>query len=338
MSERGGYRCCFKACQSASSERRGIKETLFRFPKDIERSKLWVSACGREELISKTAIQLYNSYRVCKLHFANNMFLNYEKTRLQPHAISSCIVRNNDEEASSSSSNIETHCINTLNIENTQEENTVLDRNILNEKDQDVMRIDRTIAKVSDVSESETQTPLSLSSTTPRKVHLYQQIRGYKRKITNLELELQQTKKAKKEDINTLNMLLDKYFPKQTSEFLKMQARLFQKKAKGRRYDSTSFKQHCLSIYFSSPKVYRDLANKLFCLPSCATLKRFTQNCYICPGLQENVFQTLKMKTDVLSEINKYCILCIDEMSLKAHLFYNITTDKVIGFEDIGCS
>ncbi|XP_071577609.1 uncharacterized protein [Temnothorax nylanderi] len=233
MSERGGYRCCFKACQSASSERRGIKETLFRFPKDIERSKLWVSACGREELISKTAIQLYNSYRVCKLHFANNMFLNYEKTRLQPHAISSCIVRNNDEEASSSSSNIETHCINTLNIENTQEENTVLDRNILNEKDQDVMRIDRTIAKVSDVSESETQTPLSLSSTTPRKVHLYQQIRGYKRKITNLELELQQTKKAKKEDINTLNMLLDKYFPKQTSEFLKMQARLFQKKAKG---------------------------------------------------------------------------------------------------------
>lgn len=117
-----------------------------------------------------------------------------------------------------------------------------------------------------------------------------------------------------------------------------MQVRLFQKDAKGRRYDSASFKQYCLSIYFSSPKVYKYLANKLFSLPSCATLKRFTQNYYICPGLQENVFQILKIKIDGLPEINKYCIFCIDEMSLKAHLFYNITTDKVIGFEDIGYS
>lgn len=181
---------------------------------------------------------------------------------------------------------------------------------------------------------------MSLSSISPRKVHLYQQIRGYKRKIANLELELHKAKKMKKEDIHTLDMLLEKYFPKQTSEFLKMQARLFQQDPKGRRYDNASFKQHCLSIYFLSPKVYKDLTNKskLFCLPSCATLKRFTQNCYICPGLQENVFKILKLKIDHLPEISKYCIFCIDEMSLKSHLFYNITTDKVIGFEDIGYS
>ncbi|XP_071556470.1 uncharacterized protein [Temnothorax nylanderi] len=201
-------------------------------------SKLWVSACGREELTSKTAIQLYKDYRVCKLHFANYMFLNYEKTRLQPHAVPSYIVKNNDKEASSSSSNVETRCINTSKIENTQEENTALDLTVSNNMDLDVL-IDRTIAKVSDVSESGTQTPLSLSSISLRKVH--QQITEYKRRITNLELELHQAKKAKNEDINALDMLLDKYFPKQTSDFLKMQARLFQN-AKGRRYDSASFK------------------------------------------------------------------------------------------------
>lgn len=76
----------------------------------------------------------------------------------------------------------------------------------------------------------------------------------------------------------------------------------------------------------------------MFCLPSCATLKRFTQNCYICPRLQENVFKILKIKIDNLPEISKYYIFCIDKMSLKSHLFYNITTDKVIGFEDIGYS
>ncbi|XP_012526622.1 uncharacterized protein LOC105831188 [Monomorium pharaonis] len=249
MSERGGYRCSFKGCQSASSEKRGIKETLFRFPKDIERSKLWVSACDRKELFSKTAIQLYNGYRVCKLHFANNMFLNYEKTRLQPHAIPNYIVRNNDKESSTSSS-VETHCVN-LNIENTQkgnaenievnaqEKDTILDITTFNERNLGVVHIDKTKAKM---LESGTQTPLSLSSTSLQEAHLYQQIRDYKRKIVNLELELHKTKKTKMEDIHTLDILLDKYFPKQTSKFLKTQARLFEKDSKDRRYDNASFR------------------------------------------------------------------------------------------------
>lgn len=199
------------------------------------------------------------------------------------------------------------------------------------------MDIDETTTQAIRNQELGTQTALSLSSTSPRKVHLYRQIRGYKRQIANLELQLTQVKKAKSEDMSTLDKLLDKYFPKQTSEFLKIQARLFQKDAKGRRYDSDSFKQHCLSIYFASPKAYINIAtkSKLFCLPSYATLQRFTRNCYINPGLQDNVFQMLKIKINDLPDINKYCILCIDEMSL-THLFYNITTDKVIGFEDIG--
>jgi len=40
-----------------------------------------------------------------------------------------------DEEAGSSSSNIETLCINTLNIENTQEESTILEITTFNERD-----------------------------------------------------------------------------------------------------------------------------------------------------------------------------------------------------------
>jgi len=43
MSERGGYRCCVKGCQSATSNKRGIKETLFKFPKDAERLVYYVT-------------------------------------------------------------------------------------------------------------------------------------------------------------------------------------------------------------------------------------------------------------------------------------------------------
>jgi len=52
-----------------------------------------------------------------------------------------------DEEASLSSSNVETYCMSTLNIENTEEEYTVLNMTTFNGRDLDVIHIDKTIAK-----------------------------------------------------------------------------------------------------------------------------------------------------------------------------------------------
>ncbi|KYN12272.1 52 kDa repressor of the inhibitor of the protein kinase [Trachymyrmex cornetzi] len=87
MSNRSGYKCAFKDCCSVSSGKIGLKETLFRFPKDSEKCKLWIAACNRKELYAKNPVTLHTSYRVCKKHFIDTMFLNYEKTRLQPHAV-----------------------------------------------------------------------------------------------------------------------------------------------------------------------------------------------------------------------------------------------------------
>lgn len=81
------------------------------------------------------------------------------------------------------------------------------------------------------------------------------------------------TKDDEEININLLDKAVDKFFPPVAAHFLKEQARHFQVKAKGRRY-SPAFKQHCLSLYFSGPKAYRDLAvSKLFCLPNPTTLK-----------------------------------------------------------------
>lgn len=52
--------------------------------------------------------------------------------------------------------------------------------------------------------------------------------------------------------------------------------------------------------------------------------------------LESAAFEILKIKIETLQEINKYCVICFDEISLKANLFYNSTRDKVIDFEDIG--
>ncbi|KYN04756.1 THAP domain-containing protein 9 [Cyphomyrmex costatus] len=67
---------------------------------------------------------------------------------------------------------------------------------------------------------------------------------------------------------------------------------------------------------------------------SSPTFHRFTKSLHLIPGVQYTVFEMLKIKVEALSEIYNYCIIRFDEMSLKANLFYNLTRDKVIGFEN----
>lgn len=115
------------------------------------------------------------------------------------------------------------------------------------------------------------QTPLTLSKTSPRKCRLRRKLRQAEQKIKKLEVMLK--KKDAEINMDLLDIAVGKFFPPATADFIKQQARLFQVNDKGRRYNSV-FKQYCLSLYFSSPKAYKDLAAlKLFCLPHPITLK-----------------------------------------------------------------
>lgn len=102
----------------------------------------------------------------------------------------------------------------------------------------------------------------------------------------------------------------------------------------GRRYTS-NFKQFALQLFFLSPRNYREL-KKQFALPSIRSLQSFTQTWKIKPGINNNIFDVLSVKLNSLPPLERHCILCVDEMSLKAHLFYNISQDEIIGFEDMG--
>lgn len=66
------------------------------------------------------------------------------------------------------------------------------------------------------------------------------------------------------------------------------------------------------------------------------TLQRMIQNLQIPPGLNDFIFDFLKIKINYLNSLHKYCILCMDEASIKPNLYYNISKDEVIGFEDLG--
>jgi len=75
---------------------------------------------------------------------------------------------------------------------------------------------------------------------------------------------------------------------------------------------------------------------KTFALPSIRSLQLFIQSWNIRPGINDKIFDALTVLLQSVAPIERHCILCVDEMSLKAHLFYNISEDEIIGFEDMG--
>ena len=108
-----------------------------------------------------------------------------------------------------------------------------------------------------------------------------------------------------------------------------MQLELHSKKTHGRRY-SNEMKSLAISLYHASGKAYR-LLSKLFILPTKSSLRRFISKIPMAAGIPQAT-----QKISHMSEMEKLCTLCVDEVSLKKHLFYSIADDQIVGLEDFG--
>lgn len=147
-----------------------------------------------------------------------------------------------------------------------------------------------------------------------------------KRKTTPIEKE--------GNEHTTLQELGRKLLPANFAKLLSAQIDAQIKSKRGRRYDP-EFKRFALSLYFLSPRNYKELKKSLT-LPSIRSLHAFTEKWEILPGINDKIFDALAIKLNSLPLIERHCILCADEMSLKSHLFYNVSRDEIIGFEDTG--
>lgn len=75
---------------------------------------------------------------------------------------------------------------------------------------------------------------------------------------------------------------------------------------------------------------------KQFILPSPRTLQRSIESLQIPSGFHDCIFEMIKKRIVNFTSLNKLCIICIDEVALKANLYYNINRDEVIGSENLG--
>jgi hypothetical protein len=90
-----------------------------------------------------------------------------------------------------------------------------------------------------------------------------------------------------------------------------------------------------LSLYHASGKAYRVLS-KIFILPTKSSLKRYISKIPTKAGISEGVLKAIKQKVAHMNDMEKLCTLCIDEVSLKRHLYYSTAADMIIGLEDFG--
>lgn len=172
-----------------------------------------------------------------------------------------------------------------------------------------------------------TQTPSFLSSGTPRKLKLRSKIKC-----------LQRTKSKETQEqpfIEDFNNLCDKFLEKPLAQIIKAHVQLKHKKPISRRY-SMEVKQFALALYFLSPKAYR-YVSKMLTLPDKRTLERLTEKLECQPGLQnKSIYKALEIKLKTMTSKDRHCVLCIDEMSIKSNLYFDLKSDKIIGFEDTG--
>lgn len=179
------------------------------------------------------------------------------------------------------------------------------------------------------------QTPGYLSLKTPRKETLRKKLSKAHTTIKELENDVNRLTVCLQhaDTIENVLQLVEKYISPSLFIVVKNNVLNKDKTPKGRRF-SNEIKQFALTIYFLGPSVFH-LLQKNFCLPSIRTLRKITSKYEFQPGLNDFMFNFLSFKTKTFSSDALNCILCADEMSIKTNLFYNLSKDQIIGFNQL---
>jgi hypothetical protein len=178
---------------------------------------------------------------------------------------------------------------------------------------------------------SKTEKDFSINS--PRKKKQKKIIHAQNKKIKRLQATIKRLKLSKKKQADALDKALEK-LPKNLANFIKAQIKLHVIKKKGRRY-SPELKSLAISIYHASGKAYR-LLTKLFILPTKSSLRRYISKMPTLPGFSQGAINIIKSKVSQIGEQERLVTLCMDEVSLKTHLYYDISADKIVGLKDYG--
>lgn len=181
-----GNCCAFRSCHSRSGH--GI--SMFSFPKDPEQAKLWLKTCYRSDLLSQAMTLHKSSYRLCEVHFEEKYISKRgSEKRLFSNALPSIFstkgnnknenISEPKEEASKGNKHEASEGSKTVHHLSGPSPS----KEVICEPLESIKRIEETnIPPPLFSTSAATQTPLQLSSNSPRKRKMKNQLRSLKKK------------------------------------------------------------------------------------------------------------------------------------------------------------
>ncbi|KAM3619938.1 uncharacterized protein V6R79_016033 [Siganus canaliculatus] len=117
-----------------------------------------------------------------------------------------------------------------------------------------------------------------------------------------------------------------------TEMFTKDQIRaLGQLKKRGIRWGKETIKKAIQIRFTAGTTGYKTLQQMQIPLPNIRTLQRRMQHVKLEPGVLGEVFQMLKLKTGVLTEMERECVLSLDEMAITPGVELHMGTGRLFG-------
>jgi hypothetical protein len=177
---------------------------------------------------------------------------------------------------------------------------------------------------------------LVASDLTPRKRKLYDRIRSKERALRRLRKKCRSRKLKYSCDVDS-DPLLQEISKSLNAEAVRLLAAIMKNskcKPRGRRWNLEE-KILALTLLKRSRKCYA-LLQTLFPLPSGRTLQSLLNTVRFRTGINPHVFDALRLSVQKMSEIDRYCCLLFDEMSIRENVRFNQKLDCIEGFEDHG--
>ncbi|CAK1600653.1 unnamed protein product [Parnassius mnemosyne] len=300
--------CAVYGCASTSYCNNSGELRFHQFPKDKERCQAWIKACQRPDLKDK-CFESLKYLNVCSLHFEKKM---YAKINLKVTAVPTLNLPSPDVSISTQTD--------PLIIVLTSRSVQVSEANV-------GTSVQSTNTNFNERSQGDyaSQTPAKLTDHTPRKRNLRQKVAEHKReaKILSRKTKVHISKKQ-------FETGCDIYLNKNLSSIVKAHINL-KPHGKRNRY-SKEFKLFALNMYYTSPQCYRFLA-KTLCLPSKNTLSSM----YIpmTTHINEHMRDALSATAKLMSLSQKECVMCMDEISLKYYLGYDLKQGRIVGSHEV---
>lgn len=94
-------------------------------------------------------------------------------------------------------------------------------------------------------------------------------------------------------------------------------------------------KKFALILHYKSPNAYKYLT-RMISLPSESTVRHWIGKSNFLPGINNNLFNQIKVKSQTMEVSERKCVITFDEMCIKQFLDYNKFVDIIEGFEDYG--